>query len=54
MERINLDDLSSTLADQLASKLADSITVDSLVLSLFEQYGEELQRGLSAAMMERL
>ena len=54
MERINLDDLSDTLADQLASKLVDSIKIESLVSSLFDKYGDELQRGLSDAILQRL
>ena len=54
MERINLDDLSDTLADQLASKLVDSIKIESLVSSLFDKYGDELQRGLSDTTLQGL
>ncbi len=54
MERVNLDDPTDTLADQLASKLVDSIKIESLVSSLFDKYGDELQRRLSDTILQRL
>jgi len=54
LERINLDDLTDSLADQLASKLIDSIKIESLVSSLFDKYGEELQRRLSDTILQKL
>jgi len=53
-ERIDLDSLSNTLADQLANKLADSINVDSLVATVFENYREALQKSLTDAILQRL
>ena len=54
MERIDLDDLSNTLADQLASQLADSIKIESLVATLFTEYGEGLQDQLTNRILRRL
>ena len=54
IERIDIDSLSNTLADQLADKLADSINVDSLVATVFEHYREALQKSLTDAILQRL
>ena len=51
IERIDLDSLSNTLAEQLANKLADSINVDSLVATAFENYKEALQKSLTDAIL---
>ena len=54
MERIDLDELSNSLADRLASKLVDSIKIESLVESLFDTYSETLQKQLTDAIMQKL
>ena len=54
IEQIALDSLSNTLAEQLANKLADSINVDSLVATVFENYREALQKSLTDAILQRL
>ena len=54
MEKIDLDELSNSLAEQLACKLADSIKIESLVESLFDKYSETLQKELSDAIIQKL
>lgn len=50
IERIDLDSLSNTLADQLANKLAVSIHVDSLIATVFDNSKEALQKSLTDAI----
>ena len=54
LDRIDLDELSSSLADKLCKKLVESLNVDRLVSTLFDKHGEELQQGLMEAIVNRL
>ena len=54
LDRMDLDKLTASLADKLGEKLLESLNVDGLVMTLFENHGAELQQGLVAAIAERL
>ena len=54
LDRMDLDKLTASLADKLGEKLLESLNVDGLVTTLFENHGAELQQGLVAAIVERL
>ena len=54
IERIDLDELSNSLADRLASRLVDSIKFENLVETLFDKYSETLQNQLSDAIIQKL
>ena len=54
LERIDLDELASTLEDRLCEKLVESVNVDRLVTTLFDSHGEELRQGLIEAIVHRL
>ena len=54
IERIDLDELSNSLADRLASRLVDSIKFENLVETLFNKYSETLQNQLSDAIIQKL
>ena len=53
LDRIDLDELASPLADKLCEQLVGSLNVDRLVTTLFDNHGE-LQQGLMEAIMHRL
>ena len=54
LERIDLEELSTAIADRLGEKMLASVNVGLLVTTLFDKHGEELQRGLTNAILERL
>ena len=54
LERIDLDELASSLADQLCGKFVESLNIDRLVTTLFDSHGEELRQGLMEAIVQRL
>ena len=54
MAKLDLDQLTSTLADQLGEKLLATVSTDSLVNVLFDKYHEEFQHTFTQAILERL
>ena len=54
LERIDLDELASSLADKLCERLVESVNVDLLVTTLFDSHGEVLPQGLIEAIVQRL
>ena len=51
---MDLDELTSALADKLCEKLMVSLNVDRLVTTLFDMHGQELEQGLVDAIVHRL
>lgn len=54
MVRIDLDELTSALADKRRKQLVDSLNVERTVTTRFDMHGEELQQGLVYAIVQRL
>ena len=51
---MDLDELTSTLADKLCEKLMVSLNVDKLATKRFDMRGEGLRQGLVDAVVHRL
>ena len=54
MAKLDVDQLTSTLADQLGEKLLATVSTDSLVNVLFDKYHEEFQHTFTQAILDRL
>ena len=54
MAKLDLDQLTSTLADQLGERLLATVSTDSLVNAVFDKYHEEFQHTFTQAILDRL
>ena len=54
LERIDLDELASSISEKVCVKLVESLNVDCLVSTIFDSHGEELRKGLIEAIVQRL
>ena len=54
MERIDLDALTDTLAEQIGQRLFERINISALAEQILIKYGEDLQDGITASILQSL
>ena len=54
VQKIDLDEITTTIADKLSATIVEHLDVDMTVASLFKIYGVELHELLIQAIVDRL
>ena len=54
LDTLDLEQLTSTIADKLGQKLLASVNTDNLVDALFDKYQEDFKGTLTRAILEKL
>ena len=54
LARIDLDALTDSLTEQISQKLLAAVNVDNLVTAVLDKHSQQLQEGLTQAILNRL
>ena len=54
MNKLDVEQLSETIAIKLSDEVLARLQVDTLVATLLEKYGSELENAITTAIMERI
>ena len=54
MNKLDVEQLSETIAIKLSDEVLARLQVDTLVATLLEKYGNELENAITTAIMERI